>query len=202
MKKYGERVRFDLVVIGGSAGSLQVVLEILPKLNFPLSYSVALVFHRRSSPNDISLVQLLQSKSSNPIKEAEDKESIRPGQIYVAPANYHLLVEPDRSFSLDVSEKVHFSRPSIDITFSTSAEAYKERVLAILLSGANKDGVEGMLRVKAHKGFCIAQKPSTAQVDYMPLQAIDQLACHLVMTPEGIISFLNNEGSYNKALVT
>jgi two-component system chemotaxis response regulator CheB len=129
----------------------------------------------------------------NPIKEAEDKESIQPGQIYVAPANYHLLVEPDRSFSLDVSEKIHFSRPSIDITFSTSAEAYEERVLAILLSGANRDGVDGMLKVKAHKGFCIAQNPSTAQVDYMPLQAIDQQACHLVATPEAMISFLNNE---------
>jgi two-component system chemotaxis response regulator CheB len=193
MKKYGERVKFDLVVIGGSAGSLQVVLEMLSKLNFPLNYSIVLVFHRRSGPTDVSLIQLLQSKSLNPIKEAEDKESIQPGQIYVAPANYHLLVEPDRSFSLDVSEKIHFSRPSIDITFSTSAEAYEERVLAILLSGANRDGVDGMLKVKAHKGFCIAQNPSTAQVDYMPLQAIDQQACHLVATPEAMISFLNNE---------
>lgn len=193
MKKYGERVKFDLVVIGGSAGSLQVVLEMLSKLNFPLNYSIVLVFHRRSGPTDVSLIQLLQSKSSNPIKEAEDKESIQPGQIYVAPANYHLLIEPDRSFSLDVSEKIHFSRPSIDITFSTSAEAYEERVLAILLSGANRDGVDGMLKVKAHKGFCIVQNPSTAQVDYMPLQAIDQQACHLVATPEAMISFLNNE---------
>lgn len=193
MKKYGERVKFDLVVIGGSAGSLQVILEILPKLDFPLDYSIVLVFHRRSGPNDSSLIQLLQSKSSNPIKEAEDKESIQPGQIYVAPANYHLLVEPDKSFSLDVSEKVHFSRPSIDITFLTAADTYEERVLAILLSGANSDGVEGMLKVKAHKGFCIVQNPSTAQVDYMPLQAIDQQACHLVATPEGMISFLNNE---------
>lgn len=193
MKKYGEREIFDLVVIGGSAGSLQVVLEILPKLNFPLNYSIVLVFHRRSGPTDASLIQLLQSKSSNPIKEAEDKESIQPGQIFVAPANYHLLVEPDKSFSLDVSEKVHFSRPSIDITFSTAAEAYEERVLAILLSGANSDGVHGMQKVKAHNGFCIAQKPSTAQVDYMPLQAIDQQACHLVATPEAMISFLNTE---------
>lgn len=193
MKKYGERVKFDFVAIGGSAGSLQVVLEILPRLNFPLNYPIVLVFHRKSSPTDVSLIQLLQAKSLHPVKEAEDKESINPGQIYVAPANYHLLVEPDGSFSLDVSEKVNFSRPSIDITFSTSAEVYKNKTLAILLSGANSDGVEGMLKVKAHNGFCIAQTPSTAQVDYMPLQAIDQQACHLVMTPEGMISFLNNE---------
>lgn len=192
MKKYGERVKFDLVIIGGSAGSLQVVLDILPKLNFPLNYSIVLVFHRRSSTTDISLIQLLQSKSVNPVKEVEDKESIIPGQIYVAPANYHLLIEPDRSFSLDVSEKVNFSRPSIDITLSTSAEVYKNKIVSILLSGANSDGVQGMLKVKTHQGFCIVQKPSTAQVDYMPLQAIDQQACHLVMTPEGMISFLNN----------
>lgn len=192
MKKYGERVKFDLVIIGGSAGSLQVVLDILPKLNFPLNYSIVLVFHRRSSPTDASLIELLQSRSANPVKEAEDKEAIIPGQTYVAPANYHLLIEPDRSFSLDVSEKINFSRPSIDITLSTSAEVYKNKTLAILLSGANSDGVEGMLKVKAHKGFCIAQNPSTAQVDYMPSQAIARGACHLVMTPEGMISFLNN----------
>lgn len=194
MKKYGESVTFDLVVIGGSAGSLQVILDILPKLNIPLNYSIVLVFHRRSNPTDLTLIQLLQAKSLSPVKEAEDKESINPGQIYVAPADYHLLVEPDRSFSLDISEKVNFSRPSIDITFSTAGEAYKSKTIAILLSGANSDGVEGMLKVKAYQGFCIVQNPSTAQVDYMPSQAIEQQACNLVATPEEMTSFLNNEG--------
>lgn len=185
-------MKFELVVIGGSAGSLQIILEILPKLNFPLNYSMVLVFHRKSSSTDQSLIHLLQSKSLIPIKEAEDKEPIITGQVYVAPADYHLLIEADNSFSLDASEKINYSRPSIDITFSNAADVYKNKTLAILLSGANSDGVEGMLRVKAVDGFCIAQKPSTAEVDYMPAQAIERKACHLVATPEDMIFFLNN----------
>lgn len=186
-------MKFKLVTIGGSAGSLQVVLEILPKLTFPLHYSIVLVFHRKSSPTEETLIHLLQSKSLNPVKEAEDKESIKSGQIYVAPTGYHLLIEGDKSFSLDVSEKVNFSRPSIDITFSTSGEVYKEKALGIILSGANSDGIKGMLKIKAHGGFCIAQDPLLAQVNYMPSQAIEYKACDLVASPEEITSFLNNE---------
>lgn len=193
MKKYGGKVKFELVAIGGSAGSLQVALEILPKLIFPFNYSIILVFHRKSSPTEEALIQLLQSKSLAPVKEVEDKESIRPGHIYVAPAGYHLLIEGDKSFSLDVSEKVNFSRPSIDITFSTSGEVYKEKTLAILLSGANNDGVEGMLKIKKNRGFCIVQDPLTAQVDYMPSQAIAHKAFNLVATSGEIASFLNNK---------
>jgi two-component system chemotaxis response regulator CheB len=194
MKKYGGKVKFELVVIGGSAGSLQVVLEILSKLAFPLRYSIVLVFHRKSNSRDDILIRLLQSKSLHPVKEAEDKEPIRAGQIYVAPAGYHLLIEGDKSFSLDVSEKVNFSRPSIDITFSTSGEVYKEKTLGIILSGANSDGIEGMLKIKEYGGFCIGQDPLTAQVDYMPSRAIEFKACDLVAGPEEIFSFLNNEG--------
>lgn len=193
MKKYGGKVKFELVVIGGSAGSLQVVLEILSKLVFPLHYSIVLVFHRKSNPAEDSLIRLLQSKSRHLVKEAEDKEPISVGNIYVAPAGYHLLIEEERSFSLDASEKVNFSRPSIDITFSTSGEVYKDKALGIILSGANSDGIKGMLKIKAYGGFCIAQDPLTAQVDYMPSQAIEFRACDLVASPEGIINFLNNE---------
>lgn len=193
MKKYGGKVKFELVTIGGSAGSLHVVLEILAKLNFPFSYSIVLIFHRKSNPAENSLIQLLQSKSAAPIKEAEDKEPIKPGYIYVAPAGYHLLIEEDKSFSLDVSEKVNFSRPSIDITFSTAGEVYQEKTLAIILSGANSDGAQGMLKIKAYGGFCIAQDPLLAEVDYMPTQAIESNACDLVASPDEITAILNNK---------
>jgi two-component system chemotaxis response regulator CheB len=193
MKKYGGNVRYELVTIGGSAGSLQVVLEILPKLNLPFNFSMILIFHRKSNPAEDSLIQLLQSKSTATIKEAEDKESIKPGHIYVAPAGYHLLIEDDKSFSLDVSEKVNFSRPSIDVTFSTASEVYQEKTVAIILSGANNDGIKGMLKIKEYGGFCIAQDPLLAQVDYMPSQAIEKNACDLVANTEEIAAFLNNK---------
>ncbi|HLT42344.1 MAG TPA: chemotaxis protein CheB [Sphingobacteriaceae bacterium] len=193
MKKSGEKVKFDIVTIGGSAGSLQVALTILSKLDYPFSYSIIMVFHRKNSPTEATLTQLLQSKSIAPVKEAEDKEIILPGHIYVAPAGYHLLVEEDKSFSLDVSEKVNFSRPSIDITFSTTCEVYKDKTLAVILSGANRDGIRGMLKIKKYGGFCIAQDPTLAEVDYMPSQAIEFNACDLVATPEEIADFMNNK---------
>lgn len=192
MKKSGERVEFELITIGGSAGSLQVALSILSILDCPFNYSIVMVFHRKSSPTEETLIQLLQSKSMAPVKEAEDKESIKPGHIYVAPAGYHLLIEGDKSFSLDASEKVNFSRPSIDVTFSTSGEVYREKTLAVILSGANRDGVRGMLKIKAYGGFCIAQDPQLAEVDFMPSQAIEFNACDLIATPEEIAAFMNN----------
>lgn len=192
MKKYGEKTKFDLAIIAGSAGSLQVVLEILPELHYPLDYALLLIFHRKGGLTDLSLIQLLQSKSQALVKEVEDKEMILSGQIYVAPADYHLLIETDKSFSLDVSEKVNFSRPSIDISLSTAAEVFKEKATAILLSGANSDGIAGMLKLQNLGGYCIAQDPSTAQVDYMPAQAIEKSAVHQVLTPPKIMAFLND----------
>src|SRR3546814_15586100 len=134
----------DLITIGGSAGSLQVILEILPRLRSDLSTSIVIIFHRKATPNPEILINLLALKSFLPIKEAEDKEKIKPGLIYIAAANYHLFVEKDHSFSLDASEKVNFSRPSIDLTFITAADVYKNHMMGILLSGANSDGIRGL----------------------------------------------------------
>lgn len=184
-----------MVIIGGSAGSLQIVLEILSNLKTPLQYSIVLVFHRKNNSSEETLINLLNSKSLNPVKEAEDKEVIKKSHIYVAPAGYHLLIEANHSFSLDVSEKINFSRPSIDVTILTASDVYKENMVAILLSGANKDGIDGLLKVKASGGYCIAQDPSSAQVNYMPSQAISYGAVDLIASPVEISSYLNQYGS-------
>lgn len=186
-----------LVIIGGSAGSLDVLLEIIAAVPLQNNAVIVLVLHRRNGRESI-LEELLSYKTSIPVNEVEDKEPIMAGRIYIAPADYHLLVENEASFSLDSSEKVCYSRPSIDVSFESVAEVFKERVIAILLSGANADGAEGLARIKAHGGYVLVQDPETAEVAFMPMQAI--LAGHAdeALAPDALASrlavLLSSEG--------
>ena len=179
-----------LFVIGGSSGSLSVLLSVLPKLQPLRKKAIVVVLHRKNSW-DSTLPDIFSVHSSLQIKEAEEKEIIKAGSVYIAPADYHLLIERDGSFSLDVSEKINFSRPSIDVCMETIAEAYGKKAVGILLSGANADGVNGLLKIKHCGGFTIAQQPATADVDYMPRQAIEKGAVDAVLTPAEIAAFIN-----------
>lgn len=183
----------ELIVIGGSAGSLDVILKLVPALQPKLAVAILIVVHRKPS-NDEVLVALLSSKTSWAVKEAEEKEPVLPNTIYVAPADYHLLLEKDKTFSLDASEKVNYSRPSIDITFESAAEVYGAAMVAILLSGANADGADGMERVKAMGGYCVVQSPDSSEVAYMPLQAIAQVQVDQILDAEELAPFINQLG--------
>ncbi|ULT27512.1 chemotaxis protein CheB [Sphingobacterium sp. E70] len=136
-----------ILLLAGSAGGFSVILNILKALERPIRIPVIVIVHRNpkyaSSIEDTLSKALLQR-----IKTADDKETIADGTIYFAPAGYHLLIEPDYSFSLDISEPVQYSRPSIDVTFESAAEVYKENCTAILFSGANQDGAQGLLMIK------------------------------------------------------
>jgi len=181
--------KYELLIIGGSAGSLEVILEVLPLLRHDLDYAILLVLHRRSG--DSLLNGLLSDKTSLEVKEAEEKEAIRPGVIYIAPADYHLLVEKDKTLSLDYSEKIHYSRPAIDASYETAAEAYGPLLIGVLLSGANADGAEGLLQIKQAGGLTIVQDPNEASVSYMPQQAIEKNAVTKILTTTQIIRLLN-----------
>jgi len=163
--------RYQALVIGGSAGSLDGILQLLPAVKNLTSLAIVLVLHRRNGES--LLTHLLSERTSWPVKEAEEKEPIVAGTIYIAPADYHLLIEKNRTFLLDYSEKVHYSRPSIDVTFESAADVYGESLLAVLLSGANADGTDGLRRVKAAGGYTIVQDPAEAVVAYMPQHAIE-----------------------------
>jgi two-component system, chemotaxis family, protein-glutamate methylesterase/glutaminase len=181
--------KYELVIIGGSAGGLEVLLEVLPQLRTDLDYAVVLVMHRRGG--DSLLTGLLSDKTKLTVKEAEEKEAIRPGVIYIAPADYHLLIENDKTFSLDYSEKIHYSRPAIDASFETAAEAYGPLLAGVLLSGANADGAEGLLQIKQAGGLTIVQDPDEASVSYMPQQAIEKNAADKILTTWQVIGLLN-----------
>lgn len=179
-----------IVVIGGSAGSLKVLLEVLPKLNQGLSFPIVIIVHRKSYPGSV-LHKLLANNSKLGVIEVEDKMTLEPGCVYIVPADYHLLFENQKQVSLDFSEKLNFSRPSIDITFRSAAEIFKENAVALLLSGANADGVNGLKEIKKYGGSVAVQDPSTAEIDYMPKQAILSIAIDKVLKPFEIASYIN-----------
>jgi two-component system chemotaxis response regulator CheB len=185
------KVKYKVIAIGGSAGSLDTILNIIANsfLNNNIFYIV--VLHRKSD-NDSLLAGLFSSRTKFKVKEVEDKDSILPGYIYIAPPDYHLLVENENCFSLDSSEKIYFSRPSIDVTFESVAEVFGDAVIGVLLSGANADGAQGLSLIKRAGGFVIVQDPESAEVDYMPKQAIEQLEPDAIVNAAQLPAFLNN----------
>ena len=184
-------VKQKIVVIGGSAGSIEVILQVLPSLSANLSVPIIIVMHRKNA-NESLLATLLSSKTTLKVKEAEEKENILPGNIYLAPADYHLLIEKNFTFSIDDSEKINFSRPSIDVTFECAGEVYGSNLVCILLSGANADGVKGLKKVKKNNGIAAIQDPTTAQVSFMPQEAFQNVDVDHVFKLEEIANFINN----------
>lgn len=181
---------FDIITIGGSAGSLPAVRAIIDALPRPLKVPVVIVLHRIRNVQS-EMKRLLSDKQM--IIEPEDKDWIQPGLIYLAPQNYHLLVEADKSFMLDYSEPLHYSRPSINVTFMSVAEVYGPRALGILLSGANADGAEGLCRIIGAGGTGIVQDPKTAEFSIMPQSAIDHCLGVRTMTVEYMIDMILQE---------
>ena len=175
-----------IIAIGGSAGSLEVIMKIVQSLKTGSGNVYLIIVHRKNDAESI-LAELLKAKTSLVVKEVEDKDLIEPGHIYLAPSNYHLLLEDERHFSLDASEKIHFSRPSIDVTFESLAEIYGKKVIGILLSGANADGVKGLQTIQKSGGFTIVQDPSSAEVSFMPEQAIQANAYNSIANPDEMI---------------
>ena len=177
-----------MIAIGGSAGSLEVIVYLLKSLPDGFQTPVVLIVHRLK--NRTSRLDKMLSKEAGiqNIIEPEDKEPIQPGRIYLAPQNYHLLVEEDHTFSLDYSEPVNFSRPSIDVSFESIANIFRNKTLAILLSGANKDGAAGLSRVTEKGGLALIQSPETAQYPAMPQAGIAINSSARVQTREEIIN--------------
>ena len=180
----------DAFIIGGSAGSLDVLLRVLPLVDPEIKFPIIIVIHRKHGADSL-LPTLLSARTKLIVKEVEEKEDIVAGTVYIAPSDYHLLIETNRTFSLDYSEKINFSRPAIDVTFQTAAEVYRDKLVCLLLSGSNADGVHGLKSVKAWEGRAVIQDPETAQVPYMPEQARKEVELDYVLRIEDIAEFIN-----------
>jgi two-component system chemotaxis response regulator CheB len=160
-----------VVIIGGSAGSLNALMYILPEIPKLNNFAIVIVVHRKST-DDQTLEELMTLKSNVAVKPVEDKVSLLPGFVYVAPSNYHLLFEKNETLSLDTSEKINYSRPSIDVSFESAAEIYGKTLVGILLSGSNTDGTNGLKAIKAAGGTIVVQNPLSADMPFMPHNAI------------------------------
>ncbi len=189
------QTNIELIIIGGSAGSLQVIIEMIKKLNDTLTVPMVLVLHRKAQSGNI-LQTLLQQFTRIPVVEIEDKTEVRENTIYIVPADYHVLFENRKNMSLDSSEKMNYSRPSIDVSFRSAAEIYGENMIAVLLSGANADGVEGLSHIKRNNGKVWIQDPETAEVYYMPRHAKEEIDYDLIIKPADLADYINRL-SYN-----
>lgn len=185
-----EDIKTDLIVIGGSAGSLQVILDLLKNLKGNLEFSIVLILHRKAQAESI-LAKLLQQFSALDVIEIEDKTEIEKNKIYIVPSDYHLLFENKTTVSLDSSEKMNYSRPSIDVTFRSAAEIFGKNVIGVILSGANADGVEGLKYIKKNEGKVWIQDPETADVDYMPRQALQNVEYDRIIAREDLANQIN-----------
>lgn len=164
--------KYQAIVVGASAGGLYALSSILKQLPADYPIPVVVVQHRSKDQSDL-LEDVLQSKCKIKIKQADEKEKIKGGTVYIAPPDYHLLVENDMTFSLSYDELVLYSRPSINVLFESAAIAYQDELVGIILTGANNDGAAGISMIKKYGGLTIAQAPAEAQFPFMPGASIE-----------------------------
>ena len=189
MKFQGLNTNFKAIVIGGSAGSFQGIAKILSHVPEDFQLPIIMCLHRLKHVRN-GFIEALSIKSIKDVIEPYDKESIKQGKVYLAPANYHLSIELGHHFSLSTEEMVNNSRPSIDITLETASYTYKNKLIGILLSGANKDGALGMKRIKDTGGVTIVQDPNDCMIDTMPSAALAMAKIDYTLSIDGIIKFL------------
>lgn len=182
-------MNYEAIVIGVSSGGMNA-MKILFSL-LPVEFNIPIVIVQHISPrSDNQWIKLLNDKSNLQIKEADEKEKIEPGNVYIAPPNYHLMIERDKTFSLTIDERVNFARPSIDVLFESAAEAYNSELIGVVLTGSNNDGTKGIKRIKECGGLAIIQNPETAESSHMPASAIAAIKPDYILSLEGITELL------------
>jgi len=189
MSRYNLNNSYKAIVIGGSAGSFQGIIKILSQLSADFPLPIIMALHRLKHVRH-GFVEALSIKSNIKISEPENKESIRKGMAYLAPANYHLSVELGNYFSLSTEEMVNNSRPAIDITLGSAAYLYRTKLVGILLSGANRDGALGMKQIKDKGGITIIQDPAECMIDTMPKAAQSITTIDHTLGIDSIVAFL------------
>jgi two-component system, chemotaxis family, protein-glutamate methylesterase/glutaminase len=196
---------YELVVVGASLGGLHALEVLLAGLPKSFQVPLAIAQHRHKDSDD-SLSFFLQHQCALPVKEVEDKDAIMPGRVYVAPADYHLLVEAGEThwtrqeeyktsaptFALSTEAPVLYARPSIDVLFESAADVYGEKVIGVILTGASHDGTQGLARIKANGGLAIVQEPNTADCATMPKAAIASVAVDWILPLNDIAPLLVN----------
>ncbi|WP_028297147.1 chemotaxis protein CheB [Olivibacter sitiensis] len=176
----------QLLVLACSAGGIALIQKILASLHKDFPIPVIAVVHRGGHVMS-ALEKILQVHCTIRVKEAEEKEILQPSTVYFAPGGYHLLIEKDHSLSLDVSEPVKYCRPSIDVTLQSAVDVFGSNMAAVLLSGANDDGADGMMSVSKAGGLTIVQNPEDAEVDVMPRAALNRTMIDFMLNGDELV---------------
>jgi len=187
MSASGEPI--DALVIGASSGGLQVLLTILPQLSENTPFAIFIVTHQKSGGKHY-LRDLLAEVCPLPTHEAEDKMQIIPGHVYIAPAGYHMLIESVDELALSMDERVHSCRPSIDVLFESAADIFRNRAMAIVLTGMGCDGADGLLDIHQAGGLCAVQDLETAEFPSMPESALRNVPDAQLLRPEKFGEFM------------
>ena len=182
-------VKIQAIVIGASTGGVDALLKLLSGLPERFCLPVITVLHMPDNRKS-KLIEIFQSRSALPVREAADKAAIEPGVVYFAAPGYHLSIETDRTFSLSCEASVHFSRPAIDVLMESAADAYGHALAGILLTGANYDGAAGLAKIRRCGGLTVVQDPLEAQVPTMPEAAIRMSQPDLILRLNDIRSLL------------
>lgn len=188
------RTPVEAIVVGVSAGALEALTELLAPLPASFRLPILVVVHLSPDRKSI-LAELLDAKCLLDVREADDKEPIEPGTVYLAPPDYHLLVESDKRLSLSSEEPVHYSRPSVDVLFETAAEAFGPQVIGVILTGANDDGARGLKAISDAGGIAVVQRPELAHVATMPKAALRLCPEAYALSLDEIAAFLQEFSS-------
>jgi two-component system chemotaxis response regulator CheB len=162
---------YQAIVIGGSSGAIDVLNVLLPRLPVGLRAAVIVLLHLPRDRRSL-LVDIFRTRCALPVQEAEDQQLIQSGHLYFAPPDYHLLIDNGPRLALSVDAPLHFSRPSIDVLFESAADGYGDKLVGVLLSGANDDGAAGLAAIHAAGGYTIVQDPASASMPTMPEAAL------------------------------
>lgn len=184
-----DKLKYEAIVIGVSSGGMNAMKVIFSLLPADFKLPIIIVQHI-GARSENQWIELLNQRSCLIIKEADEKEKIEQGTVYIAPANYHLLIEKNKTFSLTIDERVNYARPSIDVLFESAAESYHKALIGIVLTGSNHDGTNGIKRIQECGGLCIVQDPATAESSYMPASAISAIKADHILQLEEIIRLI------------
>jgi len=188
-ERAASKPRFDAVTIGASAGGVEALSELLPRLPADLRASIVVVLHLpRERPS--MLAEVFARRCALAVREAHDKDALRPGTVYFAPPDYHVLFDRGPQIALSTEALVQYSRPSIDVAFESAAELFRERLLAMVLTGANEDGAKGLRTVQECGGTTIVQSPQTAKSSLMPASALRSVRADHVLPLEDIATLM------------
>lgn len=182
--------KYKAIVIGASAGGMEALKTVLTPLKKDIGVPIMIVQHTGPYSDDF-LARFLNNLCDIEVQEAGDKEKIKPGVAYIAPPNYHILIEDDKTIALSVEPKVNYARPSVDVLFESAADVYAESLIGVILTGANNDGAAGLKKIKDYGGLALVQEPSEAEASSMPSAAIEATEVDHVLKLKEIGPFLN-----------